>query len=91
MTYMLCRNHVADFSQWKAVFASHQAAHQEVGLRLVNLWRALEDPNNLFFVFEVASLDKARGFISDPKAAEAARASGVIDGEYHFVENARGY
>jgi len=91
MTYMLCRNRVADFSPWRAVFASHEADHREAGLRLVSLWRAVEEPNNVFFLFEVASLEKARNFISNPEAAKAAEASGVIDGEYHFVEDAGGY
>jgi hypothetical protein len=91
MTYLLCRNRVADFSRWHAVLASHQAAHRDAGLRLLHLWRCAEDPNNAFFLFEVASVDKARAFIDDPAAAEAAQASGVIDGEYHFMESAGGY
>jgi hypothetical protein len=91
MTYMLCRNRVADFPRWKAVFASHQAAHLDAGLRLVNLWREMEEPENVFFLFEVASLDQARSFIGNPEAAKAAEASGVIDGEYHFVEDAGSY
>ena len=91
MIYMLCRNRVADFSRWKAVFASHETAHQAAGLRLVNIWRCVEEPDNIFFVFEVASIDKAREFIGNPEAAKAGEASGVIDGEYHFVGDAGGY
>jgi len=91
MTYLLCRNRVADFARWKAVFASHQAAHREAGLRLVAIRREVGEPNNVFFEFEVASMEKARKFIGDPEAAKAAAASGVIDGEYHFVEDAGGY
>jgi hypothetical protein len=82
MIYMLCRNRVADFSRWKAVFASHETAHRNAGLRLVQIWRAVADPNNVFFMFEVASIAKAR---------EAGQASGVIDGEYHFVEDGGAY
>lgn len=91
MTYLLCRNRVADFSGWHAVFASHQAAHQSAGLRLANLWRCVQEPNNVFFMFEVASIEKAREFIGNPGAAKAAGTSGVLDGEYHFVEDAGGY
>jgi hypothetical protein len=91
MTYLLCRNRVRDFARWKAVFASHQAAHQDAGLRLLNLWRSLEEPENIFFLFEVASLDRAREFIGNPKAAKAGEASGVLDGEYHFLEDTGGY
>jgi hypothetical protein len=91
MKCLLCRNRVSDFTRWKSVFSSHEAAHREAGLRLMNLWRSLEEPNNIFFVFEVASMEKARAFISNPEAAEAGKASGVLDGEYHFVEDAEGY
>ena len=91
MTCLLCHNRVVDFARWKKVFASHQEAHRDAGLRLVKLWRSAEDTNNVFFFFEVASLEKAREFIGNPEAAKAAVASGVIDGEYHFVEDAGGY
>jgi hypothetical protein len=91
MDYMLCRNRVADFSRWRAIFVSHQAAHQDAGLRLVRLWRAIEEPNNVFFLFEVASMERAKAFIGNPDAAKASAASGVIDGEYHFIQDAGSY
>ena len=91
MMDLLCRNHVADFAQWKAVFASHAKDHREAGLQLTHLWREAADPNNVFFLFEVASLEKAQAFINNPEAAQAAQASGILDGEYHFVEDAGGY
>jgi hypothetical protein len=91
MKYMLCRNRVADYAKWKRVFASHAQAHRDSGLTLVHFWRSLDDPNNVFFLFEISSIEKAQAFINAPDAAEAAKASGVIDGEYHFVESAAGY
>jgi hypothetical protein len=91
MTFMLCRNRVADFAQWKSVFASHADAHRDAGLHLVKVWRALDDPKNVFFAFEVESLEKAQAFISNPEAAKAGQSPGVIEGEYHFVEDAGGY
>jgi hypothetical protein len=86
MTYMLCRNRLVDFARWKRVFDSHAEEHRKAGLNLLHLWRSLDNPNNVFFLFEVNSMAKARDFISAPEAAEAGRASGVIDGEMHFLE-----
>ena len=86
MIHMYCRNRVADYGKWKAVFDSHLEAQHASGLRLVHLGREMDDPLNVFFLFEVTDLEKARAFVSDPVAAEAGRASGVIDGEIHFVE-----
>ena len=88
MTYMLCRNRVADYSKWKAVFDSNAEAGRGAGLKLVNLRRAVDEPNNVFFMFEVANMDSAREFISNPEAAESGKVSGVVDGEMHFVESA---
>jgi len=91
MTYLLCRNRVEEFAKWKEVFASHAQAHRDADLHLVKIWSALDDPNNVFFLFEVGSLEKAKTFISNPEAAKAGQYSGVIDGEYHFVEDAGRY
>ena len=43
MTYMLCRNRLADFARWKRVFDSHAEAHRAAGLNLLHLWRSLDN------------------------------------------------
>ena len=91
MIVMLCRNRVWDFSKWKDVFDSHAQAHRDAGLHLKNIWRELEEPNNVFFLFEVTDLKKARAFICNPVASQAGKTSGVVDGEYHFLESSPGY
>jgi hypothetical protein len=90
MTYMICRNRVKNYEKWKAVFDSHQEAHKESGLKLVKIWRKVEDENNVFFLLEVENIEKAQEFINNPESAEAGKVSGVMDGEYHFVEEAGG-
>jgi hypothetical protein len=91
MIVMLCRNRVTDFSKWKGVFDSHAHAHRDAGLHLRNIWREAEEPNNVFFLFEVTDTKKARAFINNPAAAQAAKTSGVLDGEYHFLESSKTY
>jgi hypothetical protein len=88
MTRMLCRNKVADFGKWKAIFDSHKDAHRQAGLTLENLWRGLADPNEVFFIFSVADLNKAKAFITAPDAAETGKRAGLIEGEYWFVGDA---
>lgn len=88
MTYLLCRNHVMDYDRWREVFDGHAAAHEAAGLRLLNLWRGVEDADNVFFLFEVSDVAAARAFLSDPDAAEAGREAGVLDGVHHFIEDA---
>ena len=86
MIYMLCRNRVADYASWRAVFDSHLEAQRDSGLQLVNLWRDLEEPNNVFFLFEVTDEEKARAFVTDPSAERVGKEAGVLDGEIHFVD-----
>jgi len=85
MTHMLCRNRVANFAKWKRGIDSHAAAHRAAGMKLVRFWREVGDRNNVFFLFEVSSMKKAKAFIRSPEAAKAGKKFGVLDGEIHFV------
>ena len=51
MIALLCRNLVEDYSNWKNIFDSHTAAAREAGLLLLKMWRSVENPNNVFFLF----------------------------------------
>jgi hypothetical protein len=89
MTYLICRNKVADFARWKRVFDSHAEAQRQFGLRLEHLWRSIDDPNEVFMLFQVDDLDKARGFVASPQVPGARQASGVIDQpDIYFVRSA---
>jgi hypothetical protein len=91
MYELLCRNRVEDYPRWREVFESHATAHREAGLQLTDVWRDAEHPNDVFFLFRVSSMERARAFIQDPSAADAGAAAGVLDGEYHFLERGELY
>ncbi|MGA2018276.1 MAG: hypothetical protein ABSH26_15120 [Opitutaceae bacterium] len=88
MRFMLCRNRVSDYRRWRRVFDSHAGAHRAAGLRLKGLWRDAGRPNDVFFLFEVRDMSRARAFIRSPEAAEAGARSGVIEGDYRFIRDA---
>ena len=87
MLTLLSRNLVKDYAEWKRIFDAQESAAREAGLELTQLCRDLEDPNNVFFTFRVADLERAKAFLSDPNSAEVGRRAGVVDGEYHFLES----
>lgn len=91
MTHLLCRNRVTSFEEWHAVFRLNEEAAREAGLTVEHLWQEKDDPNNVFLLFSVEDIDKAKAFMATPDAGEAAQESGVIEGEYHFVESQSGY
>lgn len=86
--YMLCRNRVADYPTWKRVFDEGADAQREAGLKLVRLWRDVDHPDQVWFLFEIESLEKARAFISTPEAEATGRRAGALDGEVFFVRDA---
>jgi hypothetical protein len=85
-----CRVRVASFPRWKRVFDAERPAHRGAGLTFLQLARDIDDTNLVFFTFRVESLDRARAFLASPEAAELAKAGGVLEAEYRFVENSRG-
>ena len=85
MNYMLCRNRVRDVTVWKRVLDSYRSAQEAAGLHLREMWASTTEPGNIFFLFQIDSVESAKRFISDPEAAKAGESSGVLDGEYHFV------
>ena len=87
MTFMICRNRVKDYETWKSVFDSHKDLHIKAGMQLTNIWREINDPNNIFFNFIVEDIEKAEACITTPEAEQAGRAAGVIDGEYYYANS----
>ena len=85
MLVLLTRNRVKDFDRWKVIFDAQEEAGRTAGLLLKEMWTETQDKNNVFFTFEVQDIEKARAFLNDPKSAEIGQQAGVLDGEYHFL------
>lgn len=56
-------------------------------MTLRRLWRAKDDPELIYLLFDVTSIEDAQAFLDAPEADDHATKSGVVSGEYHFVEN----
>jgi hypothetical protein len=55
---MLIRHQVQDFSKWKPQYDAHQGARAAAGLKDLRLWHNVDDPNDIFLLFE--AVDAAR-------------------------------
>ena len=82
---LLVRNKVKDFDRWKRVFDSQDKSARAAGLVLIQMWRSVDETNEVFFTFEVEDRAGAESFMSSPEAASAGGEAGVIDGDYHFL------
>lgn len=87
MKYMLCRNRVTDYQRWRNVFDSHASAQRDAGMRVVHVWRKVDEPNNIFFLFEIDDIAAVHAFMDEPAATRGRKDAGVIDGEYFFLDS----
>ena len=83
---LLVRNKVKDFSTWYAYFEKDSAAAAEYGVTLASLWQTADDPNDVFFLLDVEDVDRANSFMARPESQDIGSKSGVIDGEFHYLE-----
>ena len=83
---LLVRNRVADFAAWREYLEADRLPAAEYGLELVSLWQSIDDPNEVFFLLEVADVDRANAFMARPESREIGEKSGVIDGEFYFLK-----
>ena len=79
MTHMLVRHRVTDFDRWKLAFDGHRAAREAAGLTELNLWRDVQNPNDVVLIFSVSDLDRARAFAASPELRETMRSAGVLN------------
>ena len=91
MTCMHCRIRVVDFIKWKAAMEGDAETQRKAGMRLIHLWRSVDDPNTAFFVLKVRNVVKARAFVNPAAVAEASKAAGVLEFEWDIVESVAGY
>lgn len=85
---LLVRNKVADFATWRKYLDADRAPAAEYGLELVSLWQSIDDPDEVFFLLDVADIDRANAFMARPESREIGEKSGVIDGSFYFLKPA---
>ncbi len=85
MMQLLVRNRVADLAPWTRVFAANLEPPRVAGLTLGRLWRAIDEPNEVFFLFEVEDRGRAEAFMQAPESKATGVEAGVLEGEAHFV------
>ena len=69
MYYILGR-HKADVDAWKKVVESHKEGHLEAGLHFQQVWINADEPNEIFFMFQVDDLEKAKSFLKSAGALD---------------------
>ena len=80
MRHLICRQKIADFSDWKAVFDSHAAAQRSAGLEIAMILRNIDDASEVFMLFRVTDAEGAKDFVTSPDVSTAQEEAGVEEG-----------
>jgi hypothetical protein len=78
MAHMLIRHRVHDFDKWKVAYDSHRQVRAAAGLKDLHLWRNVDDPREIFLLFEAADVAKAKAFAKSAELKERMTTAGVI-------------
>lgn len=78
MIHAMVRQNVKDFDAWKKVFDEDAANRKGAGSMGGHVFRALDDPNNVFVLLEFDDLDKAKKFMGSDSLKEAMKKAGVV-------------
>jgi len=79
MPYLLVRQKVTDYEQWKSAFDAHSVTRQANGSRGGQLFRDASDPNEVIMLLEWDVLENARRFAQSEEWRELMRRAGVVD------------
>jgi hypothetical protein len=78
MAIVIASHKVKDFSVWKPVFDADAKRRQEMGIKVVKEGHSANDPNHVFFIWEVDDPAKFAEAAKDPGLKATMEKAGVI-------------
>jgi hypothetical protein len=78
MAHMIIRQRVQELGKWKAAHKVHQQIRKTAGLKGIHVWHNIEDPNEIFLLFEGVDVAKAKTFATSVDLKEKMTKAGVI-------------
>jgi hypothetical protein len=92
MAHVLVRHKVKDYLQWRTVFDAHQGARKAGTSKGGLVFRGADDPNEVFILWEVGDIRKAREFMKAPDLRNTMEKSGVTgEPDVYFLDDGEGF
>jgi hypothetical protein len=77
MIHLMVVHEVGSFEKWKPVYDAHAPARAAAGLKEVELFRNIDNPDEVVLLFSADHLGKAKAFVASKDLREAMRKAGV--------------
>ena len=84
MAIVIASHKVKDFALWKPFFDGDIKRRQEMGVREIKQGQKADDPNEVYFIWEVKDPAKFQAGAQDPGLRAIMDKSGVI-GDLHVI------
>ncbi len=78
MPHMLVHHKVRDFGKWRPFFEGHESARIAGGSKSGQLFQNIEDPTDVFVLYEWDSAEKARKFSTSDDLKKTMEQAGVV-------------
>jgi hypothetical protein len=78
MSTIIISHKVKDYAKWRPVFDSDLPRRKNAGVKNEKVFRAADDPNNIFIQSEVSNPEQAAKMLDDPDMAAKLKEAGVI-------------
>ncbi len=89
MAHLLVHHKVEDYNKWKAGFDGHSSFRSQSGSKGGKVLRSLNNPNEIFILFEWDNVTNAQKFSQSDNLKEAMKNAGVVSiPEIYFLEEA---
>ena len=87
MAHILIHHKIEDYSKWKPAFDDHASYRAENGSMGGKVFRNADNPNDLFILLEIKSIENAKTFVSSVDTQVAMKNAGVVGmPEFYFVD-----
>lgn len=87
MAHILVHHKIEEFNKWKSAFDDHSSFRAANGSSGGKVFRNADDPNDLFILLEINSIENGKKFAQSDGLKEAMKDAGVVSmPEIYFVE-----
>ena len=87
---LFVRNRVENFEVWHELFWAGIERGKQYGLTFAKMWRDTEDPNNVFFVLDIESVEQTNAFMASSESQETGEQARILDSEFYYLEEYNG-
>jgi hypothetical protein len=87
MAHILVHHKIEEYNKWKSAFDDHASIRAEHGSLGGKVFRNADNPNDIFILLEINSIENGKKFASSDSTREAMKNAGVVGmPEIYFVE-----